>query len=147
MLTSNQKGAVAETAVAHAAVKIGIDVYRPVAEGGRCDLIFDFGQRLIRVQCKWAERRGEVIPVRCYSSRRARDGFLKRSYTAEEVDAIVAYCAELDRCFFLAVDLFACRTYVQLRLSPSRNNQKRGVNWADDYAFESLDWNTVFQGP
>lgn len=143
MLTTNQKGAVAETGIVHAAVRLGIGVYRPVVEGGRSDLIFDLGLRLVRVQCKWAERHGDVIPIRCYSSRRGRDGFLKRSYTADEVDAIAAYCAELDRCYFLPLDLFGCRTTVQLRLAPTRNNQKLGVNWADDLAFESLDWSGV----
>ena len=56
-MTTNQKGAIAETAVAHAAIKLGIDVYRPVAEGGRYDLIFVLDDDLLRVQCKWA--RGE----------------------------------------------------------------------------------------
>jgi hypothetical protein len=54
MLTSDQKGAVAETAIVHAAIKLGISVYTPVAEGGRYDMIFELGWRLVRVQCKWA---------------------------------------------------------------------------------------------
>jgi hypothetical protein len=33
MLTTNQKGAIAETAIAHEAVKLGIGVYRPLARG------------------------------------------------------------------------------------------------------------------
>jgi hypothetical protein len=40
MLTTDQKGAIAETAIAHAATKLGIEVYRPIAEGGRFDMIF-----------------------------------------------------------------------------------------------------------
>jgi hypothetical protein len=57
-LTTNQKGAIAETAIAHAAVKLGIDVYRPVAEGGRFDLIFAFADgSLSRVRCKWRSAR------------------------------------------------------------------------------------------
>jgi hypothetical protein len=54
MLSTNQKGAIAETAIAHAAIKLGIEVYRPVAEGGRFDLVFAFADAsLARVQCKW----------------------------------------------------------------------------------------------
>ena len=37
-LTTDQKGAIAETAIVHEAVKLGIEVYRPVMEGGRFDL-------------------------------------------------------------------------------------------------------------
>ena len=78
MLTTDQKGAIAESAILHAAIKLGIGVYRPLFDGGRYDFIFDLGTRLLRVQCKWAARRGDVVVVRCYSCRRTRDGQLKR---------------------------------------------------------------------
>jgi hypothetical protein len=73
MLTTNQKGAVAELAIAHEAAKLGIGVYRGLGDE-RCDLIFDVGSRLLRVQCKWAARYGDTVVVRLYSARRAREG-------------------------------------------------------------------------
>jgi hypothetical protein len=135
VLTTDQKGAVTELAIAHAAVKLGIDVYRPVAEGGRYDLIFGVGDQLLRVQCKWAPRHGEVVVVRCYSSRRTRDGLVRRLYTGREIDAFAAYCPHNERCYFLPYELFVGRTQVHLRLVRSRNNQRQGVNWADDFEF------------
>jgi PD-(D/E)XK endonuclease len=60
MLTTDQKGAVAETAIAFAAIKLGIGVYRPLFEGGRFDLIFEVGGELYRIQCKWAPRAGDT---------------------------------------------------------------------------------------
>ena len=69
-LTTDQKGAIAELAIAKAAIELGIDVYRPVAEGGRYDLIFELGNRLVRVQCKCASRYGDILVVRCYSARK-----------------------------------------------------------------------------
>jgi hypothetical protein len=63
MLTTDQKGNIAELAIAAAAVKLRVDVYRPLGEGQRYDLIFDVGPRLLRVQCKWATRHGDVIIV------------------------------------------------------------------------------------
>jgi hypothetical protein len=135
MLTTDQKGNIAEVAIALAAIKLGIDVYWPVGEGGRYDLILDVCGRLNRVQCKWAPRQGEVVVVRCYSTRRNRDGLLRRIYVEGEIDAYAAYCEELDRCFFLPYREFAGRTQVHLRLSGTNNNQKFGVNWADDFDF------------
>src|SRR5215203_2910941 len=38
-MTTDQKGAIAELAIQLAATKLGIEVYRPVAEGGRFDMI------------------------------------------------------------------------------------------------------------
>jgi hypothetical protein len=143
MLTTVQKGAIAESAIAHAATKLGILVARPLTAAERYDLIFDLGARLLRVQCKWALLRGEVLVVQCHSTRRTREGFVKRPYTGDEVDALAAYSAELGRCYFLPLPLFAARAYVQLRLSPARNNQRRGGHYAHAYEFESLDWGAL----
>jgi hypothetical protein len=41
MITTDQKGNIAETAVAASATKLGVDVYRPIGEGTRYDMIFD----------------------------------------------------------------------------------------------------------
>jgi hypothetical protein len=81
VLTTDQKGAIAEAAVTLAALKLGIGVYRPVAEG--------------------------------------------------------VHCLELDRCYLLPAAQFSEPTYVQLRIEPTRNNQRRKVNWAEDFNFEA----------
>ena len=137
MLTTDQKGAIAEAAIASHATQLGVGVYRPMFEGGRYDLILEAGSTLLRVQCKWAPKRGDVVIVRCYSCRRAREGLRKRCYSAAEVDVIAAYCQELDRCFLVAADCFPGRSVLQLRLAPSRNNQKAGINWADEFDFDA----------
>jgi hypothetical protein len=135
VLSTDQKGAVAELAIAYEATKLGVGVYRPVAEGGRYDLIFEIGQRLHRVQCMFAPLHGDVVVVRRCSTRRAREGLRKRKYRASEVDLIAAYCPDLDRYFVLSTDQFADRTQVDLRVAHSKNNQRLGVNWADDFDF------------
>jgi hypothetical protein len=45
MLTTNQKGLVAETAVIHECAKLGVPVARPL-DDQRYDLIFDLGAKL-----------------------------------------------------------------------------------------------------
>jgi hypothetical protein len=145
MLTSDQKGAVAEAAIAHAAIELGIGVARPLVDQ-RYDLIFDLPPRLLRVQCKWAERQGEVIIVRCYSSRRSREGLVRRLYTENEIDAIAAYCPDLARCYFLPYGIVAGRAQLSLRLEPTQNGQALGVRWADSFDFTRLNWESI-KGP
>ena len=135
MLTTDQKGAIAETAIAHEATKLGIEVYRPIAEGGRFDMIFLLGDELVRVQCKWASRVGDVLIVRCYSCRRARDGFPKRRYTPAEIDAIAAYSPDLGQCFYVPIGVVGRRHDLRLRIGPTRNHQQQLVTWARDYEF------------
>ncbi len=133
MLTTDQKGALAECAIAYAAIEVGVGVFRPLSDGARYDLIFDVGHRLIRVQCKTAVLHGDVLAVPWYSARRNRHGFAKRLYTADEIDAVAAYSPDLRKCFLLPIERFGTRTHVQLRLAPSKNNQRQGINWADDF--------------
>ena len=134
-MTTGQKGAIAELAIARQAIELGVPVYRPMAEGGRYDLILDLGQMLVRVQCKWAARKGGVVVVRCRRCRRTATGLLERTYSPDEIDAVGAYCAELDRCFLIPAAQIGGHFAVQLRLEPARNNQSVGVTWADDFEF------------
>jgi hypothetical protein len=139
VLSTNQKGAIAETAIIHAATRLGIVVSKPVSESLRYDLIFDVGGRLVRVQCKNARRKGDVLSIPFYSARRTGAGFTKRSYTSDEIDAVAAYSPDVDRCYLLPIEGFSGRSYVQLRLGATRNNQAAGVNWASDYELQALD--------
>jgi hypothetical protein len=133
-MTTDQKGAIAEAAIALEAMRLGIGVFRPLANE-RYDMIFDLRPRLVRVQCKWGAARGDVVVVHCHSSRRTANGFKRRSYSADELDAIAVYSGELDRCFFLPIERVDGRPAIALRIVPSRNNQRRGINWADDFDF------------
>jgi hypothetical protein len=137
VLTTDQKGAAAELAIAHTAAELGVGVFRPITDGERYDLIFDFRPRLARVQCKWARVAGDVLIVRCRSCRRTREGMLHRRYTPEEVDAIAVYASDLRRGFYIPIDVVGGRADLQLRLEPTRNHQHVGINWAADYDLEA----------
>ena len=134
VLTTNQLGLVAESAVVFECARRAIGVARPLADE-RYDLILDLRPRLIRVQCKLAHRHGDVVVCRLYSSRRTRDGLLNRRYDRGDFDAFAVYCVELDAVFLLPADDFVSPRQANLRVGPSRNNQAFGVRWARDYEF------------
>ena len=116
-------------------MKLGIGVFKPITDGERYDLILRVGSDLLRVQCKWAARRGDVIIVRCRSCRRTREGVLHRQYTSDEIDAFAAYSPDTERCYFLLLEHLPNSRSIQLRLGATRNNQQRRVNWAENYEF------------
>jgi PD-(D/E)XK endonuclease len=64
MLSTDQQGAIAELAIATRAAQLGIGVWSAHTIE-RYDLIFDLRPKLVRVQCKWATRYGDVLIVRC----------------------------------------------------------------------------------
>ena len=134
MLTTNQKGVLAEAKIVARAVELGLGVSRPL-DDERYDLILDLRPALLRVQCKWAAQIGAVVSGRLYTSRRGPHGLINRRYSVGEFDAFALYCREVDCCYLLPADEFVTRRQVHLRLGPSRNNQSVGVRWAHEYEF------------
>jgi hypothetical protein len=63
VLTTDQKGAVAEAKIAAAPLELGIGVWRPLADEP-ADLIFGVGESFLRIQCKWASLYRGVIVIR-----------------------------------------------------------------------------------
>jgi prevent-host-death family protein len=132
---TNHKGNVAEAAIAATAVKLGIEVLRPQFEHGRYDLVFEVGSRFLRIQCKWARlvHGKSVIYVQLSGSRHTPGGYVRTTYSADEIDAVVVYCEELDQCYLLPIDLVAGRHGLHLRLTAPRNAQRAALNWAAEY--------------
>jgi prevent-host-death family protein len=131
--STNHKGAVAEAAITAEAVKLGIGVLRPLADE-RYDLIFDMRPGLLRVQCKCARRNRDVLQIHTagswYSPGR---GYVRSTYGHDEIDAVAAYCAELERCYLLPVSVVAGHGQIHLRLERPRNGQRAAINWAAEY--------------
>jgi hypothetical protein len=132
MLTTDQKGAYAESMIAAVAIGEGVGVSRPLTDE-RYDLIFDVGERLWRIQCKWAVTLNDVVVIRCRRVRRGREGLIRRTYLPGEIDGVAAYCAAIDACYFLPAALSVGHAAVQLRLAPTKNNQAVGIKWAQDF--------------
>ena len=135
MLSTNQKGGIAETAITAAATQLGVPVLRPVVEHGRYDLAFEIDDQLLRVQCKWGSLRqdGAVLRVNLTSSWCTPSGYERRYYTQHEIDLVAVYCNELDRCYLLPSKLVAGRRCIDLRLKPAKNGQRACLNLAVDF--------------
>ena len=137
-LTTNQKGAIAEAAVIKEAILLGMDVYRPVVEGCRYDLILDTGSQLLRTQCKWANREGGVVVVRARTARTTPRGYVYGTYSSDEVDGIAAWCPDTDACYFVPIAEIEGRVAMHLRLQPARNRQESLVHWASQYRLGAI---------
>jgi prevent-host-death family protein len=130
---TNVKGSVAELKIATAAAELGIPVLQPMTEHGRYDLVFEIAERLLRVQCKWARVEGDVAIVRLCNFRITTHGRKRTKYLAGEIDAVAAYCGDLDRVYLIPAELAVGRTQLNLRLRPTQNGQRAALHWAADY--------------
>jgi len=134
-LKPSRKGAIAEAAITAEAARLGLDVYRPVIEGCRCDLVLGLRGCLLRIQCKWSRRHGDVVRVMIRTSRHTPAGYVQTTYTEDEIDAVVAYCPDVNECYCLPISKVAGRNCVYLRLAPTNNGQEAGIQWAEQHKF------------
>ena len=67
------------------------------------------------------------------TSRRGPNGYIRTTYSADEVDAIGAYCQELDSCFLVPIEVAEGMSAITLRLAPARNGQRAALHWAEHY--------------
>lgn len=132
----NLKGNVAELAIATEAARLGLSVCKPLTEHERYDLILGIGDLLLRVQCKWASRKGDVICLRLKtSSHSPTRGYVTSTYREGEIDAIAVYCGDADQCYLVPIERVAGLQMLHLRLDAARNNQRAALNWASEYEF------------
>jgi antitoxin (DNA-binding transcriptional repressor) of toxin-antitoxin stability system len=133
VLTSNEKGNIAELAVALEATKLGVEVLKPLAGHGRYDLAFDLGHRILRVQCKTAKRRGDVLVISLVSSWHSPTGYVRNKYDPSEIDLIAAYDHDTGSSYLIPFELASGLSAFQLRLRRPKNGQRASIHFAADH--------------
>jgi PD-(D/E)XK endonuclease len=107
----------------------------PFGEDCDYDLVVDRDGHLERVQVKYADSKGHVIRVQCYSSS-LTNGKVKhrKPYTRLTVDWIAVYDPATNRCYYVSSEEFADgRYHISLRVATTENSQRKGIRFAEDY--------------
>jgi hypothetical protein len=129
------KGDLAELKVATDLLSRGCRIALPFGEDCDYDLIADTGDDLHRIQVKHVTSDGAVCEIHCMSHS-LTNGKIRQTkrYTAETIDWLAVYDRTTERCFYIpAIELGAGRSSINLRLSPARNGQRAGINFAENY--------------
>jgi len=137
MATTKTKGDLAELMVAADLREKGYKLAFPFGEDWNYDLIFENDGKLERVQVKYAESDGAVLAVRC-RSHSLTNGKIRRikRYTAAMIDWLAVYDKSTERCYYIpATKLGDGMSLMHLRLAPTMNGQRVGINFADDYLY------------
>jgi Holliday junction resolvase-like predicted endonuclease len=136
MATTKTKGDLAELMVAADLRRKGYKVALPFGEDWDYDVIVDHDGTLERVQVKYAESDGAVLIVRCrsHSLTNGKVRQVKR-YTAAMIDWLAVYDRSTDRCYYVPAEKLGATgmNMLHLRIAPTRNGQRLGINFADDY--------------
>jgi hypothetical protein len=124
--STQQKGAVAELMVTTRALSKGFRISKPVHDC-RYDLVLDDGKTLSRVQVKWCSRADKTGALRVHLKKPHH-----KTYTASEADLIIVYVWDVGDYFVFTPEQFAGKQCLQLRMTPPRNNQTKGILLAAD---------------
>lgn len=125
------RGNIAEVMVLAAFVRRGFEVALPFGSGQPYDLVVDLGGPFLRVQCKRAWPIRGCLVFNCRSTDHGRG---PQSYRGL-ADIFGVYFPQTDSVFLVPLDGVA-EFEGRLRLEPARNNQKRGVRPASDFAMD-----------
>jgi len=79
-----------------------------------------------------ASKRDNYIVFKCYSNHRS-DGEIKRdTFEESEIDCFLVWYQEKEKIYKVPIEE-SPKTEMRLRLRRTENNQRKNVNWADDY--------------
>jgi hypothetical protein len=129
-LGTAQKGELAVLRVMQRAFEKGWITSWPLRDC-RYDLVLDDGDRLYRVQIKYAGRRAAKCEG-AVSMDFTKGGRRNRTYLNHEIDAVIAYVAPADTLVWLGPEHFHGRRVLHLRYAPTRSGQKSGCLLIDD---------------
>jgi hypothetical protein len=128
-MNSNEKGNVGEAVVIAEATKHDYTVLIPIGEHGQYDLVLEKNGHFTKIQVKYAEIRKGIIRVRNYHN--AGKGNQTRKYKDTEIDALIVYNKETDKCYFIPFASFKGQKYLALRFEPPK--KKKDITWAKDF--------------
>jgi hypothetical protein len=131
------RGNAAEARLLSEFVARGFDVLVPFGGGQPYDLAVDLGTMTLKIQCKtaWLTAGGSCLTFNCRSTDHGRG---RRPYDGL-ADLFGVFLPPRDSVYLVPLDSvggFAGR----LRLEPTKNNQKRGVRFAEDFEIDCWTW-------
>jgi PD-(D/E)XK endonuclease len=135
MHVTHQKGEIAQLKVMLRAMEKGVALSKPLIES-RYDFILDDGQKLERVQVKyadgkWLTSQGSVrINLKSWEGRK-----MSRRYSVDEVDALLVYIPQIDKVLRFEANFFCERAGFTVRIDPAKNRQVKGILNAQDFVW------------
>ena len=133
---TTRKGEVTETAILARLVQLGYRCLIAWGHDNRYDIAIDDDGKLVRVQCKTAryiedggcfEFNTAITYARVGGKPHVRKGY------RGEADYFGVYSPDTSKVYLIPVDEVPLCSKAKLRLNVAKNNQQKGVKWAQDF--------------
>ena len=128
------KGDIAEKKFELLCIEKNIGIFKPVNSGNVIDYIIILNGIPQRVQIKYCTMRNGKIEMYMYKDSINSKSSKRRFYTTANIDLFLVLCNDIWYSIPITVKEQKC---IILRVNPTKNNQKSGVNFAEKYM---LNW-------
>lgn len=137
-LSTKQKGDISELRFSAKLTELGADVYEPIGEDTRSDLIVDINSRILKIQVKTARYVDDKrkIEFKCCSTRSNFTETEEVNYEGD-IDAFGVFHPDTESFYYVPIE-DAPKSSMYLRLKPPKNNQTKNVNMAEDYILSDM---------
>lgn len=132
-MNTNEKGGLGESRFVYELTKHGYKVSLPLGHDASYDMIIDKDGALQRVQVKSVESSDDVVQVKTTRTYTSGDRIVTRTYSPTDFDQLAVFDRRGDQCYLVPINLVANKTMISLRLTPTKNNQKKGILLAGDF--------------
>lgn len=136
MGTSKARGEKTEAIVLAELVKRDIAVLLPFGENHRYDFVIELDDYFSRLQCKTARHEGDTIVFSTKSTRPRGTGYSRADYN-DDINYFVANCRVNGRTYLVPIES-ASKGEMVLRVESPKNNQSKGINWAEEYRLDTV---------
>ena len=132
---TTRKGEITESAILARLIQLGYRCLIPWGHDNRYDIAIDDEGKLVRVQCKTARYIEEggcmAFNTDITYARVGGKPHIRKGYKGE-ADYFGVYSPDTGKVYLVPVD-DTPSSEATLRLYPAKNNQQKGVRWAQDY--------------
>lgn len=138
-MNAKKIGNLTELQCATALYELGCAVSIPFGNSEKYDLIMDYNNKLYKLQCKHAReiKDGDTVTSigfkTTWQSHNSK-GWEENKYNADEVDYFVTYYN--NQCYLIPSN--ECSNFKNLRITETRNNQLKRVNYLKDYEAQKI---------
>lgn len=126
-----RKGGITELQVIAILMEHG-DVSIPYGESARYDCIWEYKNKLYKIQIKTAKIKRDAMYILLSNSRQSRSGNIRKIYTAQEVDFVATY---YNGCVYMVHPDMA-KVFVALQFAYPTDGTREGIKLVEDYSLE-----------
>lgn len=137
MNITQQKGLITEIQVQLKFVQAGINVYIPLANDSRCDLIVEINKKLFKIQIKSSrltENKTGIVFNTCSTRMNHTEGNIKQKYNQEDVDFFATYYN--NQVYLIPIEL--CQGTQRTLVFKNQKQNGATVYFIEDFQFEKI---------